>query len=97
MLQNQKVRCKCIKRVDEKMECKKCGNQSVKNGKSKIGIQRYRCKSCGISFQSSYNYTSFMVSDDQVVLLTKEGCGIRSTARILSISQAAARFSAASP
>lgn len=68
------------------MECNKCGYQSVKNGKSKIGIQRYRCKSCGNSFQSSYNYTSFMVSDDQIKILTKEGCGIRSTARILSIS-----------
>lgn len=68
------------------MECVKCGNQSVKNGKSKIGIQRYRCKSCGNSFQSSYSYTSFMVSDDQIKTLTKEGCGIRSTARILSIS-----------
>lgn len=68
------------------MECKKCGNQSVKNGKSKIGVQRYRCKSCRNSFQSSYAYNAFMVSDQQIITLTKEGCGIRSTARILSIS-----------
>ena len=63
------------------MECKKCGDQSVKNGKSKTGIQRYRCCSCGGSFQSSYTYTAFMVDDEQIKLLTKEGCGIRSTAR----------------
>ncbi|MDX1651456.1 MAG: hypothetical protein R3277_03115 [Brumimicrobium sp.] len=68
------------------MEFKKCGNHSVKNGKSKIGVQRYRCKYRGNSFQSSYSYTSFTVSDEQLILLTKEGCGIRSTARILLIS-----------
>lgn len=68
------------------MECKRCGNQSVKNGKSKIGIQRYRCKSCRNSFQSSYKYSAFAVSDQQIITFTKEGCGIRSTARILSIS-----------
>ena len=67
------------------MECKKCGGNAVKNGKSKAGVQRYRC-SCGASFQSSYTYTASSISDEQIKVLTKESCGIRSTARILSIS-----------
>jgi insertion element IS1 protein InsB len=68
------------------MECKRCKEKAVKNGKSKTGIQRYRCCSCRSSFQSSYTHAAFSVSDEQIILLTKEGCGIRSTARILSIS-----------
>ena len=67
------------------MECKKCGGKAVKNGVSKSGVQRYRCR-CGASFQSSYTYKASRVDDEQIKLLTKEGCGIRSTARILSIS-----------
>jgi len=33
-----------------------------------------------------YVYRSYCVSDQQIVLLTKEGCGIKSTSRILNIS-----------
>jgi len=69
--------------------CKKCGCcKIVKNGKSRNGKQRYVCKACGYSFQRSFRYLSYQVTDNQIVQLTKEGCGIRSTARILNVSPA---------
>lgn len=41
---------------------------------------------CRYSFQQNFIYESYHVSDNQIILLTKEGCGIRSTARILNVS-----------
>ena len=67
--------------------CKKCGNSKiVKNGKSRNGEQRYLCKQCNYSFQLVFHYTSYRIGDFEIIQLTKEGCGIRSTARILGIS-----------
>lgn len=69
------------------MECKNCrNNQFIKSGIQKNGNQKYFCKSCKKYFQNSYKYQSCNVSDKQIILLTKEGCGIRSTSRILGIS-----------
>lgn len=69
------------------MKCKKCTSAFiVKNGKSKNGAQRYYCRYCFSSFQINYDYNSCKITDKQIVLLTKESCGIRSTARILNIS-----------
>jgi|GEM_PF-3559951 len=67
--------------------CKKCGNSKiVKNGKSRNGEQRYLCKQCNYSFQLVFHYKSYRITDFEIIQLTKEGCGIRSTARILGIS-----------
>lgn len=42
------------------MECRKCKSQMiVRNGKSKLRIQRYYCKNCYHSFQKEYHYGSF--------------------------------------
>lgn len=69
------------------MECKKCNSPGVvKNGKSQIGNQRYYCKSCKCSFQTTYYYASCLVPDFQITTLLKESCGIRSIGRILGIS-----------
>ncbi|MNU55780.1 IS1 transposase [compost metagenome] len=69
------------------MECRKCKSQTiVKNGKSKLGIQRFYCKNCHHSFPEDYHYGSCRVSNEQIILLLKESCGIRGIGRILEIS-----------
>lgn len=69
------------------MECKKCGLDTIcKNGKSKSGKQRYKCKKCNYTFQLEFSYQSCLISDDQIKTLLVEGCGIRSIGRILAIS-----------
>ena len=78
----------CYQSVDE-IKCRKCESaNSVKNGKSRNGEQRYICKNCKYSFQVKFRYQSYLVKDFQIIVLTKEGCGINSTSRILGISPA---------
>lgn len=77
----------CIKRVDGKLGCSFCDSYVVKNGKSSVGNQRYYCKKCKHSQVESYRYKSYESRVDRdIVVLTKEGCGIRSIGRILDIS-----------
>jgi IS1 family transposase len=70
------------------MNCKKCGDTSVRNGKVKsTGTQRYYCKRCNRSFIEIYTRKSFEYDlDERLVALLKESCGIRSISRILGIS-----------
>jgi len=69
----------CYQCVDE-------GN-TVKNGKTKNGKQRYLCKNCGKTFLTTYTYNGCHPSmDSRLKELTKEGVGIRSSSRILKIS-----------
>jgi insertion element IS1 protein InsB len=69
------------------MNCKKCNSEHiVKCGLQKNGRQKFKCKSCGKYQQLEYSYNSHSVSDSQIIQLTKEGCGIRSTSRILKIT-----------
>ncbi|SRR5258706_9511190 len=69
------------------MECTKCKQSTVKNGKSKKGIQRFYCKPCKNHFQNAYLYKACERDiTGKIVVLTKEGCGIRSIARVLKIS-----------
>ena len=35
--------------------CPSCGGEMKRNGKTKAGTQRWRCKSCGASGVHSYN------------------------------------------
>jgi insertion element IS1 protein InsB len=69
------------------MECSSCKRATVKNGKSKNGTQRYVCKACKKCFQQNYVYAGcqWFISN-QVGILVREGCGIRSIGRILKIS-----------
>ena len=69
------------------MECKYCGGTCVKDGTQNNGRQRYKCKSCHRKQQALYSYNAYQKGiNDEIVTWTKEGVGIRSTARILNIS-----------
>lgn len=83
---NQSTGSMCVKCVD-RVKCRKCQSKKiVRNGKNRNGGQRYLCSDCKLSFQTQYKYQSCITNDYQIVQLTKEGCGIRSTARILNVS-----------
>jgi insertion element IS1 protein InsB len=59
----------------------------IKNGKTKSGNQRYICRKCGKTRVENYAYLAYKEEINQnIIQLTKEGLGIRSTARILKIS-----------
>lgn len=67
------------------MLCRFCNNSCIRKGWSK-NTQKYRCKTCLKYQRKQYVYQSCLVTPQQIVKLTKEGCGIRSTGRILNIS-----------
>lgn len=70
-----------------KIKCRFCGEKCVKNDFQLNGNQRYKCKVCKKRQQPKYLYKAYEASlNRQIILLTKEGLGIRSTARILQIS-----------
>jgi len=59
----------------------------IKYGKTKSGNQRYICRVCGKTRVENYAYLAYKAEINQnIIQLTKEGLGIRSTARILKIS-----------
>jgi insertion element IS1 protein InsB len=66
-------------------ECK--SEQLIKSGKTANGKQRYCCKKCNKRFIINYTYNACKpTTNKQIILFTKEGLGIRSTARVLKIS-----------
>lgn len=69
------------------MKCNKCSSENcIKKGR-RNKKQRYYCKDCQSYFQSGYRYKAYYsTTDQQIITLLKEGCGIRSIARILDIS-----------
>lgn len=72
------------------VNCILCGeDQVIKNGKSSVGEQRYRCKSdgCGKTFQLSHRYKACkMGTKAQIVDMALNGSGVRDTARVLSVA-----------
>ncbi|WP_163410241.1 IS1 family transposase [Flavobacterium ajazii] len=70
------------------MNCPKCEEKKViKNGRTKNNKQQYYCKMCFHRFIENYTNQAYKLDINQkIVQLTKEGLGIRSTARILKIS-----------
>ncbi|WP_446685100.1 IS1 family transposase [Flavobacterium procerum] len=59
----------------------------IKYGKTKSGSQRYICRACGKTRVENYLYLAYKGDINQnIIQLTKEGLGVRSTARILKIS-----------
>lgn len=70
------------------MNCSKCKEQKViKNGRTKNNKQQYYCKMCSHRFIEYYTNQAYKLDiNEKIVQLTKEGLGIRSTARILEIS-----------
>lgn len=71
------------------VHCSFCrGNDVVKNGKSIVGEQRYKCrvKGCGKTFQLSYRYNACEHGvRDRIIDMSMNGSGIRDTARVLSV------------
>ena len=59
----------------------------IKHSKTKSGNQRYICKLCKKTRVENYAYQAYKSDTDKnIIQFTKEGLGIRSTARILKIS-----------
>lgn len=70
-----------------KIKCNFCNGKCTKNGFQSNGNQRYKCCVCQKRQQSGYGYNAYKRNLNQnIIELTKEGLGIRSTARILKIS-----------
>lgn len=62
-------------------------NSMIKNGKTSYGKQRFICKTCKKSRVENYKSNAYQPDlNQQIISLTKEGLGIRSTARVLKIS-----------
>ncbi|WP_228526614.1 MULTISPECIES: IS1 family transposase [unclassified Flavobacterium] len=75
-------------RFSDGMSCPRCREKKVsKNGTTKNKKQQYYCKNCGKRFIENYTYMAYKSDvNKNVIQFTKEGLGIRSTARILKIS-----------
>ena len=75
-------------KVSDNVNCPKCNKKKVvKNGRTKNYKQQYYCKMCSHRFIENYTNQAYKLEINQkIVQLTKEGLGIRSTARILEIS-----------
>lgn len=82
-----KIVTRCSK-VSDTGICPRCdGNQIIKNGKTKTGKQQFFCKTCKKRFIDFYTYNAYHPDlNQQIIILTNEGLGIRSTARVLKIS-----------
>lgn len=70
--------------------CSKCVGEIhrfIKFGKTPGGKQRYQCSGCKKTSVLEYDNVACKEEiNKKIVLLTKEGLGIRSTARVLKIS-----------
>ena len=70
--------------------CFRCVGDSpnmIKYGKTKSDNQRYICRVCRKTRVDNYAYHAYKLDINQnIIQLTKEGLGIRSTARVLKIS-----------
>ena len=72
---------------DSVVKCRYCMEACFKNGKEKNKQQKYKCKNCNKSQQKKYRYNAYNVNLNQnIIALTKEGMGIRGSARLLNIS-----------
>ena len=69
------------------LQCNACSStQLVKNGRSRHGHQRYRCKSCGTTFG---DLDRRLVSDgrkESALQHYAEGVGLRATERLVGVS-----------
>lgn len=76
---------RCYKNVGD-LFCNRCNSQIIKHGLVN-GRQRYRCKACNKTRMSRYTSNACCLAiNAHIVNHVKEGCGIRSIARLLDIS-----------
>lgn len=69
------------------MKCRYCKSENiVKNGYQSNGCRKYHCKDCQRYFQESYTYQAVIIEDNQLIVLLKESCGIRSIAHVLVVN-----------
>ncbi len=82
-----KIETSCIK-VSDGLFCQYCQSKNIiKNGFAKNKKQQYYCKTCCKRFLEYYTYNAYLPNlNKSIIQLTKEGLGIRSTARVLQIS-----------
>lgn len=68
--------------------CKNCGNNKlVKNGKNKLGTQRYKCKECGGTYiEGDARLKHGLEKRLKVINMYLEGVGIRSIERLEVVS-----------
>lgn len=67
--------------------CRQCSQKGTKHGKNINGIQRLYCRFCKKTWQASYAYNAYFNKTNALIIkFIKEGCGIRSIARLLGIS-----------
>jgi IS1 family transposase/transposase-like protein len=67
--------------------CPHCKSKAIiKNGFTKNKKRQFFCKNCNKRSIDYYTSKSYLVKNELIIKCTKEGLGIRSTARILQIS-----------
>ncbi len=77
----------CLKCVGGQLYCSICDAQLIKYGFTKGSRQRYRCKECKTTSVNNYKYNAYNKHiNERIVAFTREGVGIRSTARLLKIA-----------
>jgi IS1 family transposase/transposase-like protein len=83
----ERIDTSCNRFSDSKI-CPCCSsNQVIKNGFTGNNKQQFICKSCKKRFIDFYTYKAYNHwVNKSIIQFTKEGLGIRSTARILKIS-----------
>jgi insertion element IS1 protein InsB len=82
----QEFAYKCFNRVGGSLNCLLCKGYYIKYGKTMAGKQRYKCRGCHKTCIENYTNQSYNISNHTISTLVKEGCGIRSIARLLKIS-----------
>lgn len=76
----------CFRCVGGMKICKYCAGKLTKHGHA-AGKQRYKCKGCCRTQVDNYSYNAYQPDlNKRIIQFTKEGLGIRSIARVLSIS-----------
>ncbi|MBI2269787.1 MAG: IS1 family transposase [Bacteroidetes bacterium] len=69
------------------MKCHYCKSLCIKKGKTKTDLQKYQCLYCKKYQRENYrNKACQPGTNEKIRVYVKEGCGIRSTARLMSIS-----------
>lgn len=69
------------------MNCTHCNSPNFIRKGLRNNRQRFYCKDCKKSFQLEYTYQVYKSTTNNLIIsLLKEGCGIRSISRILNVS-----------
>lgn len=69
------------------IKCRYCDLNEVSKHGIQSGQQRYRCKSCGRSFQLDYRYNARKKGvKEQIIKMAQNGSGVRDTSRVLQVS-----------